>query len=115
VGIYRGRYWGSFREAAVAAWLDAEGIPYEYQPGPYPIGPRRYSPDFYLPDAGEWWEVRVRADEYMRQRTAAWHEAYPDRPLVIIDEAAARLKGIEYSDARRLYGLHLPDPLVLAA
>ncbi|TQS30021.1 hypothetical protein [Microbispora sp. KK1-11] len=59
---YSGCRFRSRLEARWAVFFDTLGIPWEYEPQGYLIGPednrRPYLPDFYLPGIGTWVEVK---------------------------------------------------------
>lgn len=60
---YAGHRFRSRLEARWAVFLDYLGMPWEYEPQGYLIGPekRAYLPDFYLPKIGTWIEVKGAA------------------------------------------------------
>ena len=59
---YKGCRFRSRLEARWGVFLDTLGVPWEYEPQGFEIGPefqrRRYLPDFYLPTLGTWVEVK---------------------------------------------------------
>lgn len=57
---YAGYRFRSRLEARWAVFFDQAGIPWEYEPQGYLIGPEKkpYLPDFRLPDCGTWIEVK---------------------------------------------------------
>ncbi len=57
--IYSGYRFRSRCEARWAVFFDALGIRYEYEPEGYDLGEAGwYLPDFWLPDHGEWVEIK---------------------------------------------------------
>lgn len=73
--IYRGNFFRSRGEAKWAVFMDAAGVAYEYEPQGFETEAGRYLPDFYLPDLGEWLEIKPRIElvtDYDRQR----HQAF---------------------------------------
>ena len=57
---YRGRRFRSRLEARWAVFFDSLRIPWRYEEQGYRIGERKrpYLPDFWLPEAGAWVEVK---------------------------------------------------------
>jgi len=67
---YTGCRFRSRTEARHAAWFDALGIQWAYEPEGFDLGDGdRYLPDFRLPDAGWWVEVKGQPpteDEFLK-------------------------------------------------
>lgn len=59
---YKGCRFRSRLEARWCVFFDTLGVPWEYEPQGFEVGPefqrRRYLPDFYLPTLGTWAEVK---------------------------------------------------------
>lgn len=55
---YNGYHFRSRLEARWAVFFDAVGIKYEYEPEGFEANGVRYLPDFYLPDADRWIEIK---------------------------------------------------------
>ena len=55
---YNGYRFRSRLEARWAVFFDAVGIRYEYEPEGFEMGETKYLPDFYLPDADRWVEIK---------------------------------------------------------
>jgi hypothetical protein len=56
--IYNGYRFRSRLEARWAVFFDAMGIEYKYEPEGFEIDGIKYLPDFYLPDADRWVEIK---------------------------------------------------------
>ena len=55
---YNGYKFRSRLEARWAVFFDAMGIKYEYEPEGFEMDEVKYLPDFYLPDADRWIEIK---------------------------------------------------------
>ena len=77
-------------ELAVAIFLDANEISYEYEPKRFRLRDRTYVPDFFLIEQNMFWEVKgwmhLRHAETIRQ----FREMQPGTPLVVIGKGAIR-------------------------
>jgi hypothetical protein len=73
--------WRSGLEDTIGAQLDAAGIPYEYEtlkiPFTQPVKPRRYTPDFVLPN-GIIIESKGRFETADRQKHIYVQQQHPD-------------------------------------
>lgn len=70
---YGGCRFRSRLEARWAVFFDALGVPWEYEPEGFDLGPvGRYLPDFRLPNFGAWFEVKK---EPIGPRGEAWAKA----------------------------------------
>ena len=56
--LYNGYRFRSRLEARWAVFFDAAGIKYEYEPEGFEVDGVRYLPDFYLPEAKRWIEIK---------------------------------------------------------
>lgn len=76
-------------ELAVATFLDAAGIAWEYEPRRFTLADRTYLPDFWLPTMGVFWEVKgwmhARHEETIRQ-----FRAMQPIPLIVIGPSVIR-------------------------
>lgn len=86
---YNGISFRSAWEVRVAKALDALGVQWEYEPKRFEIdSTTTFLPDFYLPDAGAFWEVKGWYDDFSRIRVEGFRERYPDVPLVLVTRPA---------------------------
>lgn len=75
---YQGIEFRSRLEARVAAGMDRIGVVWEYEPEGFQIGPtERYLPDFYLPQADAWLEVKPTWQHNHKAGLLALHEPAP--------------------------------------
>lgn len=111
--------WRSGYERGVREWLDAYGVPYEYEtrqynitvavPGCYCLGcgakkilrDTTYTPDFYLPSTGVVLETKGKFDARARKIALAMLEQYPEvdyRIMLQRDNWLTGKKKQRYSD-----------------
>jgi hypothetical protein len=57
---YKGYRFRSRLEARWAVFLDALGVPWQYEPLGFDLGGVRYLPDFWLPKIRTWLEITER-------------------------------------------------------
>jgi hypothetical protein len=90
-GGYRkdlGRFFRSEWEAAYARYLNANGIPWEYEIYAFILSNgKNYLPDFYLPQTDEWVEVKGWWDDKSIEKCNLFETDYPNETLVKIDKA----------------------------
>ena len=55
---YRGFRFRSRTEARWAVFMDALGVPFEYEPNAYTLGGLNYLPDFWLPQTNQFLEIK---------------------------------------------------------
>lgn len=67
---YKGLRFRSRLEARVAAAFDRNGIEYEYESEAFQLDDVRYLPDFWLPRAHQWIEVKPTYDAISRDKKA---------------------------------------------
>lgn len=95
--IYRGITMRSRREAGFAAWLDANGLTWEYEPKCFAAQGGQYLPDFFLPrlEVSLWGEpiptyIEVKPPLALDdvtpalQRMMVIHESEPDVFLMLV-------------------------------
>ena len=80
---YRGIFFRSTFEARFAKALDARGMAWEYEPRRFDLGSCPYLPDFYLPDAGAFWEIKGYYGPDSQMKTRLFREQYPEHPLIL--------------------------------
>lgn len=83
---YNGRIFRSSYEVRVASALDALGIPWIYEPRRFDLGDCRYTPDFFLPSEGVYWEVKGWFSPQSQRKVSLFRAKYPDVPLVVFPE-----------------------------
>lgn len=86
--VYHGTRFKSKMEADLASWLDVHAIPWVYEAEGFDLNGARYLPDFWLPKAHAFIEVKgiMRADDAAKIDSMAAACA-PKEILVIIAEA----------------------------
>lgn len=94
-GHYGGHYMRSSWEIKVAQWLDEHGIAWRYEPVAIPLGDSSYTPDFWLPELGVFWEVKGYMNERSIRKIARFRELYPRSVLVVLTGPALRIMGID--------------------
>lgn len=77
-------YFFSRWEANMARIYNYLGIKWIHQPQSFDIGNQSYTPDFYLPDQGEYIEVKNFLGDYSRNRDDKFRELYPKVTLTMI-------------------------------
>ena len=76
-------------EVRVARVLDALGIRWEYEQHRFAIGKNRtWAPDFYLPDADVFWEVKGYYGPNSRDVVARFREHHPHVAMLLIFRSA---------------------------
>jgi hypothetical protein len=79
--IFRSGY-----EARVAAALDALHVRWEYEPQRFDLSECSYTPDFYLPEDGCFWEVKGWYGPQSQKKVEAFRREHPDIPLVLFNK-----------------------------
>lgn len=77
---YNGRFYRSRQEARFAVLFDWLGVSYDYEPEGYEVDGLRYLPDFLLPEAGWFLEIKgadPSPDELRKCAALALHTACP--------------------------------------
>jgi hypothetical protein len=92
---YKGLQFRSGFEVRCAQSLDALGVLWEYEQYRFDLKRGTYTPDFYLPDDGAFWEVKGWFGPDSQRKTAEFRELYPHIPLVIVGKST--LKTLERS------------------
>lgn len=100
--IYNGYRFRSRLEARFAVFFDAIGIKYQYEPEGYEFTDgTKYLPDFYLPDANEYFEVKGEMN------SEDWHK------IEMLEKESGKPVAIGYSDftfqASHDYGRYILD------
>lgn len=80
-------------ELAVARWLDRMGIPWEYEPRRFQLADRTYTPDFWLPTLGVFWEVKGWLHERHAETIAQFRRMHPF-PLIVFGRGCIRGFGV---------------------
>jgi hypothetical protein len=131
--VYAGARFRSRLEADYAATFDSIGLPWQYEPEGYQLSDGTwYSPDFYLPSARAWCEVKGDHDERISKveqfaadlwEAAGGHDIHDgrqqpeydsiDAPLIILARAPIRetdplLRGIFPPFRPRIHGVRGP-------
>jgi hypothetical protein len=70
-------------EVRTAKALDALEIKWEYEPRRFWFGTFTYTPDFFLPDDGVYWEVKGWFHHHGKAKVEAFRAKYPEVPLVV--------------------------------
>jgi predicted nuclease of restriction endonuclease-like RecB superfamily len=78
-------------EVRFAKVLDARGIKWKYEPKRFDLGDCTYLPDFYLPERGEYWEVKGWMDPSSRKRIERFRELFPDTPLIVANQSVIEM------------------------
>jgi hypothetical protein len=78
-----GIYFRSAWEANVARWLNSQQILWEYEPrvfffDKFRSGTNSYCPDFYLPDSGEWLEIKGQLIGPAKAASRRFKKYYPN-------------------------------------
>lgn len=81
--IYRGNRFRSRTEAKWAVFLDLVGEPYDYEPQGMELPSGPYLPDFWLPRAGAWLEVKGAWDQVETYARFGELAAGTDRPVLV--------------------------------
>jgi hypothetical protein len=71
-------------EIRAARALDQRGIAWEYEPRRFELQDRTYTPDFYLPDMGVWYEIKGWFHERHQETIRQFRELYPEEPLIVV-------------------------------
>jgi len=71
--------------------LDALGVPWRYEPKRFDLGEFTYTPDFYLPDDGAYWEVKGWYTPNSRVKIEAFRLQHPEVPLVLFGKSCVEL------------------------
>lgn len=80
---YRGIKYRSRTEARWAVFLDELRVPYAYEPEGFDLGGEWYLPDFWLPSAGVWFEVKGVAPNERELRVASLLSRASRCPVII--------------------------------
>lgn len=83
--LYRGTFFRSKLEADWARCLDALRIKWDYEPYGLYCGDVFVFPDFWLPDAKQWFEVKAKLTDYDQVKFAALARTLDDqlKPFVV--------------------------------
>ncbi len=81
--LYRGYRFRSRLEARWAVFLDALGIPYEYEREGFDVDGEWYLPDFWLPRQEHWLEIKPH-EATMREWHKPWHFAWTGRQNIAV-------------------------------
>lgn len=100
---YRGVQFRSRTEARWAYFFSEEGIPWEYEPEGFDLGGIKYIPDFWLPYAKCWFEVKGAAPN-TREVEKAKRLALLSKRIVLLapGNPAKDIKLIGYSPTRKV-------------
>lgn len=71
-------------EARFAESLDRRGIRWEYEPTTFDLGHRTYTPDFYTPEIGVYWEVKGWLNDDAQDKIFAFRSVFSEIPLVVV-------------------------------
>lgn len=83
---YKGYRFRSRLEARWAVYLDAMGIAWDYEPEGFDLGKNGYYlPDFYLPDANCWAEVKATIPTIPEVKRAEALSFMTQKPVIILD------------------------------
>lgn len=88
---YNGVSFRSSYEVRVAQALDRLGVKWTYEPQRFHLGKFTYLPDFYLPDAGAYWEVKGFYRYLDQQKVNTFRDQHPELPLVVFTERCIEL------------------------
>lgn len=84
---YAGLAFRSSWERRAATALDSLGVRWQYEPKAFRFGSEfSYTPDFYLPDDGAYWEVKGYMCHRSRRAVERFRRDYPDVPLVVVNK-----------------------------
>lgn len=67
-------------ELAVARWLDRMGIAWEYEPRRFRLEDRTYTPDFWLPTLGVFWEIKGWLHARHAETIEQFRRLHPETP-----------------------------------
>lgn len=81
-------------ESRIAAALDTLGLDWEYEPRRFVLEDRTYTPDFYLPQLGIFYEVKGWFHERHQETVRQFRALYPDVALIVVTEPI--LKALEH-------------------
>lgn len=73
-------------ERRVAQALDTLGVKWQYEPTRFDLGDRCYTPDFFLPDDGCYWEVKGWYGPQSQMKVESFRRQFPDIPLVLFNK-----------------------------
>ncbi|HXI15423.1 MAG TPA: NUMOD3 domain-containing DNA-binding protein [Chloroflexota bacterium] len=78
-------------EVAVATGLDAAGIRWLYEPKRFTLTDRTYTPDFFLPDLGIYWEVKGWFQPRDQETIRRFRMECPEETLVVLTKPAIQM------------------------
>ena len=81
-----GHYVRSSWEANYARILILLKINYQYEPKTFDLGKNTYTPDFYLPETEEYYEIKGYFPERDKQKLSLFKQLYPDIKLSLINK-----------------------------
>ena len=77
-------YFFSRWEANLARLFNYLGIKWKFQPKFFDLESQKYTPDFYLPEARAYVEVKNFLNDYSKKRGELFRKKYPHRKLVLL-------------------------------
>lgn len=81
---YNGTHFRSTWEVRFAKALDRRGIKWEYEGRAFDLGHRTYTPDFYTPEDGVYWEVKGWLNDDSKDKINAFRRQFPELSLVVV-------------------------------
>lgn len=88
---YKGIKFRSSWEVRFAKAFDRRGIEWEYEPRAFNLGHRTYTPDFYTPHDGAYWEVKGWLNADSRDKIDSFRRLHPETPLVVVTKPVLHL------------------------
>jgi len=73
-------------EGRVAGYLTQQGISWQYEKYTFTLNIGTYTPDFYLVDTDEFWEVKGYMTSVAQRKLNEFAELYPNARLTLIDK-----------------------------
>lgn len=88
---YNGTKFRSSWEVRFAKALDRRGIKWKYECRAFDLGHRTYTPDFYTPHDGAYWEVKGWLNADSRDKIDSFRRLHPEVPLVVVTKPVLQL------------------------
>lgn len=98
-----GHYVRSSWEADLARVFRHLGWVYQYEPRTFELideqgVPSTYTPDFYVPELDQWYEVKGWMDAVSARKIALFRAQYPEHDLVIVDKTLFAEFQLQYAE-----------------
>jgi hypothetical protein len=78
-------------EVTVAGYLTKQGTQWLYEPETFSLPGCTYTPDFFIPEWGCYWEVKGWPKEKDTRKIQLFRSQFPDKPIVMITGPAYQM------------------------